>query len=180
MPKPVSVIIHRAIRPGCEADFESSLASFYEKSSGFPGLLGVHVVRPVGGGREYGIMRTFSGPSACEEFYASDEFRRWENQVAAFSDGPVRREEITGLEAWFAPPGSRVMVVPRRWKTAAGTWIGVFPTSIGLSLTVAPQLHALPFFVSQLIFSALMVLLLTYLIMPAVHHALRSWLEERR
>jgi hypothetical protein len=179
MSHPVSIVIYRVLLPGCESEYETSLARFYEETSGFPGLLGAHVVRPVGASREYGIMRTFADRQACEKFYASETFLRWEAEVNQLSEGSTRREELTGLEAWFAPSGARVMVAPPRWKMALGTWIGVFPTSIVLSLLISPHLLGLPFLARQLVFSGLMVALLTFLVMPMVRHALHGWLEPK-
>jgi len=70
-----------------------------------------------------------------EEFYRSDQFGRWQEQVAKLTEGERTYRELP-LEAWI-----RTAAPPARWKMAPLTWLGVWPASLlGLSSTVVEYL----------------------------------------
>jgi antibiotic biosynthesis monooxygenase (ABM) superfamily enzyme len=60
---------------------------------------------------------------------------------------------------------------------ATATLIGVYPTSLVLSLTVAEVAHDWPFLLRNLAFAMSMVGALTWLVMPRVTRALHDWLH---
>src|ERR1043165_2046472 len=76
----------------------------------------------------------------------------------------AQRLELTGMEAWFDLPRGRPP--PARWRMAVLTWLGIWPL-VSLSLwLVAPHLARLPFLLQTALNSALLVLAMTYLMMP--------------
>ena len=81
---------------------------------------------------------------------------------------------VTGLEFWFTPTGR-----PPRYKMAAVT-IAVITA---LLLTLFPPLEGLmqglPDALQTLIGVSIMVLLMTYVVMPAATSALRPWLYRK-
>ena len=64
-----------------------------------------------------------------------------------------------------------------RWKTAAATLLGVYPTSLVFSTLLSPHLESLPAALASLITSTAMVLCLTWAVMTAVTRLLRHWLQ---
>jgi antibiotic biosynthesis monooxygenase (ABM) superfamily enzyme len=67
---------------------------------------------------------------------------------------------------------------------AAVTLLGVYPTSLALSLTLGKIVRDWPMALASLVLSASMVVLLTWVVMPAITRVLHSWIhlgiEERR
>jgi len=86
----------------------------------------------------------------------------------------VRVEELTGLESWFTLPGAALRPLPK-WKMAAATLLGVFPTSLLLGETVGRGMVDWPLLLRSAVFAALMVALLTWVVMPLLTRALHNW-----
>lgn len=177
----ITVAVTRTVRPGSEAAFEVALHDFLQRSLKAEGQLGVHVLRPApeSGSREYGILRRFENEAALERFYASAPFLDYEATVAPLTDGPPRRERVSGLEAWFTSPG-RPIIPPPRWKMASITFLAVFPVSQVLSRALGPVIGAWPPWAASLAMSAAMVTALTWFAMPVLARLFRPWLQVKR
>lgn len=173
------VAITRRVRPGCEAEFEVKLRVFAQASLSRPGTLGVQLLYPAPGtaSGEYGILRSFASREDRDAFYASAFFTDWERSVAHLVEGGPVCRDLQGLEAWFREGGPPP---PPRWKMAAATLLGVYPTSLLLGITVAPLLQGLPLMLLSLAMAAAMVACLTWVVMPAVTKLLRPWLHDNR
>lgn len=175
---PITVVVTRTVRAGCEAAFEAALQEFIRRSTAGDGQLGVHVVRPApgSGSREYGILRRFANAAARDAFYASPVFGDWQRTVAPLSDGPSRREDVCGMEAWFTAPG-RAFVPPPRWKMAAITFLGVYPMSLLLPWLLRPLVGGWPRWAAALAVAGSMVTILTWSVMPALARLFHPWLR---
>lgn len=179
----IHVAITRRVKAGCEAEFQSALREFLMASLAHDGVLGVHMLTPAPGGpspghssekaSEYGILRTFADEAERDAFYRSPLYRSWLERVAPLTEGDGSRRELSGLEAWFR--GTSPM--PPRWKMATATLLGVYPTSVVLSLTVAELAHDWPFLLRNLAVAMSMVAVLTWLVMPHVTRVLHGWLH---
>jgi uncharacterized protein len=179
----IHVAITRRVKPGCEAEFQAALREFLVASLAHEGVLGVHMLAPAPGGQadsadagragEYGILRSFADAAERDAFYRSPLYEAWLARVAPLVDGDCARRELSGLEAWFRGTNA----LPPRWKMATATLIGVYPTSLLLSLTVAEVAHDWPFLLRNLAIAASMVALLTWLVMPRVTRVLHGWLH---
>ncbi len=176
---PVTVVVTRRVRAGCESEFEARLREFVAATATGPGQLGVLVVRPVPAAaeREYGILRRFASDRARAEFYASPAFVAWQAAIAPLTDGPACTEVVTGMEAWFAVPGS---AAPRRWRMACVTLLGVYPLSLLLPWLLRPVLQRVPAPLDALLVASAMVASLTWLVMPRLARLLHSWLHPHR
>ncbi len=174
----VTVAVTRIVKPGCEEAFERALHDFVQDSLHLPGQLGVHILRPVpgSGSREYGILRRFESAEARDEFYRSSLFEEWKQKVVGLVEGEPRYERLSGLETWFTLPGQRAIVPPPRWKMALVTLLAVFPLSLVLGITLGKWTSGWPIFVSSLVIGALMVILLTWALMPQLTRLFKPWL----
>lgn len=176
--EPVTVAVIRVVRPGYEEAFERAIHDFVQHSLHLPGQLGVHILRPApgSGSREYGILRRFASAEARDEFYRLPLFDEWKQKVAGLAEGEPRYEQLSGLETWFTLPGQRAIVPPPRWKMAIMTLLGVYPASLLLGVTVGNWIGGWPMPVSALIIGALMVILLTWVLMPLLTRLFKPWL----
>ncbi len=176
--EPVTVAITRVVKPGCEEAFERALHDFVQDSLHLPGQLGVHILRPApgSGSREYGIMRRFADAEARDAFYRLPLFEEWKEKVAGLVEGEPRYERLSGLETWFTLPGQRAIIPPPRWKMALTTLLAVYPLSLVLGVTVGHWISDWPRLLNSLIFNALIVSGLTWVLMPLLTRLFKPWL----
>lgn len=172
---PIHVAITRRVRPGFEADFQRALLEFMQVSFSHDGVFGASLLTPPPGSetREYGILRTFRNEHERDAFYASSMFKAWDQRARTWTEGEPVYRQLHGLEAWFRSPHSP----PPRWKMAIATFLGVFPVAMILNLTLGPTIRSWPFLLSNAVFNACVVMLLTWLVMPLVTRVLRDWLN---
>src|SRR5262245_36125247 len=175
---PIHVAITRRVRPGCETEFQQALREFFQTSFGHGGVLGATMIVPPPGSdsREFGILRTFTDEKERDDFYASPTFKAWEEKCQPLTETDSRNARpLHGLEAWFRSPQN-----PQpRWKMAVATFLAVFPTAAILSLTLGVVIRSWPFILSNVVFNAAVVALLTWVVMPLVTQALHRWLHSR-
>ena len=172
----IHVAITRRARPGHEAEFQDALRDFFQASFEHSGVLGATMIVPPPGSQsgEFGILRTFADEKERDAFYASPIFKAWEERCKPLTDGSWSYRELHGLEAWFNQPN---LPRPPRWKMAFATLIGVYPTSLLLGMFVSPHLEGMPHALRSLIIGTLMVICLTWLVMPRVTKLLHPWLN---
>lgn len=172
---PIHIAITRRVRPGCEAEFQQALREFFQTSFAHGGVLGASMLTPPVGSdcREYGILRTFADEKERDAFYESPMFNAWEQRARTLTEGEPVYRQLHGLEAWFRSPGAH----PPRWKMALVTLLGVYPVSLLIGLTLAPQLRKLPLTLNLFIVSALIVTCLTWIVMPQLTRWLKPWLN---
>jgi uncharacterized protein len=171
---PVHMAITRRVRPGCEAKFQEGLHDFLHDSFAHGGVHGASMIVPPAGSseREFGILRTFANEAERDAFYASPLFKAWDERAKTLTEGEPQSRELHGLEAWFRSPGRP----PEKWKMAVATVIGVYPTSLVLSLTIGNIMQGWPLAVSSLVMAVSMVAVLTWIAMPFVTRLLRGWI----
>jgi antibiotic biosynthesis monooxygenase (ABM) superfamily enzyme len=171
----IHVAITRRVRPGCEAEFQQALREFFQTSFAHGGVMGASMLTPPPGtdSHEYGILRTFASETERDAFYESPMFKAWEERAKTLTEGEPVYRQLHGLEAWFRSPRNP----PPRWKMAVATLLGVYPTSLLLSLTVGEVAHAWPLPVRSLVIASCMVALLTWVVMPLVTRLIHGWLN---
>jgi antibiotic biosynthesis monooxygenase (ABM) superfamily enzyme len=174
--EPVTVIITRLVRQGSEAAFEDAVKTFIPKALAFPGHLGVHMLRPPPGERDYGAVLKFRSQSDWDAFRQSPEYLAFLAEIEPYLERPQGVERLCGLESWFTPIGERVTRVPPRWKMALVTWIGVC-LMVYLVNTILSWLAAeWPAWLLFLVANVLVVAGLTWATMPVLNRLFRPWL----
>ena len=175
--EPLTVIVTRMVRPGCEQAFEDAVKAFIPKALAFPGHLGVHMLRPPPGEQSYGAVLKFQSQQDWSAFRQSTEYLLFLSAIEPFLEGPQQEDTLCGLESWFTPMGERVARVPPRWKMALVTWIGVcfvvYMVNLGLSWWTLGWIDWLRFLVAN----ALVVVALTWVVMPILNRLFGSWLH---
>src|SRR5262249_53324835 len=116
--------------------------------------------------------------NALLAFRTSPEYLAWNQLATELTEGRGHVEELTGLESWFTLPGEALHPLPR-WKMAIATYLGVVPVVMVLSLTLGPLIGSWNFVLSNAVFNAFVVALLTWVVMPLITRALHGWLEPK-
>jgi antibiotic biosynthesis monooxygenase (ABM) superfamily enzyme len=172
---PIHIAITRRVRPGCEAEFQQALREFFQTSFAHGGVWGASMLTPPPGSdsREFGILRTFANEQERDAFYDSPMFKAWDERARTLTEGEPVYRQLHGLEAWFRSPHTP----PPRWKMAVATFLGVFPVAMVLNLTLGPVIRSWPIVLSNAVFNACVVGLLTWVVMPIVTRILHRWLQ---
>jgi antibiotic biosynthesis monooxygenase (ABM) superfamily enzyme len=168
------VAIVRRVRAGREAEFQQALRDFLQRSFAEEGVRGALMLTPPpgSGGRDYGILRTFTDATERDAFYRSPAFAAWDERARTLTEGEPVRRELNGLEAWFRAPNP-----PPRWKMAVVTFAGVYVYTLLLTKVLGPVIRPWPLLASNAVFNAFVVAGLTWLIMPFLTRVLRGWLN---
>jgi antibiotic biosynthesis monooxygenase (ABM) superfamily enzyme len=174
--KSIGVVVTRRVPVANVETFETALFELMQIASGQPGQVAGDVLRGAirGGEREYFVVYRFADEARLRDWDASPERRALVARIDALTTGG-RRRELTGLEAWFdLPPGQPP---PPRHRMAFLTWLGIWPlVSLALWL-LAPYLVMLPFLLQTGTLSALLVLAMTYVVMPQLTKLAAPWLR---
>lgn len=175
---PIHIAITRKVKPGREAEFQQAVRECFQASFNHKGVLGATMIVPPTSSEtgEFGIIRTFTNDKEREDFYASPAFKAWEAKTAPLVEGTSwTYRPLHGLECWFRAAGQP----PARWKMALITLVGVYPLNLLIRLAVVPHMKNLPAALSVLIVSTLIVVCLTWLIMPVLTRLFKRWIQPR-
>ena len=178
-PAPVTRIARRRARPGHELEYEALLREMFATMRGSPGFLGADLLPPEEDGGDYQVIVRFASEAALQQWDECDaRAALHERMRAAAEDEPAYRR-LSGLEAWFAPAVVPASAHPPRARMAVVTWMGIFPTvSVVLGL-VAPLLQPLPFLPRTAVLTALVVVAMTWGVMPRLTRLMRPWLNAK-
>ncbi len=180
---PVTVVISRRVKPGCEEAFEKFISGITATAMTFEGHLGANVFRPSSSeDNEYQIIFKFDRVSNLQIWQKSECRRQWLARAESLRLEPARIRMITGLETWFTLPSARRIIPPPRYKMATVTLLTLFPLIQLANLTLVPllALFPLPLLLRSLIITAILVLLMTYVAMPRMTRLFSRWLYPKR
>jgi len=169
---PVTVAVSFQVNPGREADFENWTRDITAAAGRYPGYLGATWVRS---GSTFHVVYRFDDHSLFHDWHESAERASFLKRVAPIAS-LVTDEHLTGMETWFQLPELTGRPAPPRWKMVVTTWAGVFPLLAVLQWLVGPQIVSWPLILRVMLFTLVVVSLMTYLVMPRLARLLRGWL----
>lgn len=184
---PVTFAIARRAKSGKTEEFERWLDDVIHEAMKFKGHMGVNIIRPSNmSNPEYVIILRFDNFENLEKWEKSEIRKKWIEKGKDLIEGKAKMEKQTGLEFWFTPASARASTAveqqqpPPRYKMA----IVVIGIIFVLVSTLLPQVQqatlGLPVLLSTFVGVTIMVLLMTYVIMPSVTRLLRPWLVKKR
>lgn len=175
---PLTITIGRRVRPGFEQAFERLMHDFVPRALTFSGHLGIHVTKWINdSGLEYLVVVKFASRKQWREFHAWPEYEAFRAAIEPLLETAPSVSELSGLESWFTPVAAPLRSLPR-WKMALVTLLGVYPISLGFSLSLGGALETLPTWLRSLLVSCGMVALLTWVVMPQLHQLFSRWLQD--
>ena len=171
-----AVVTHR-VRPGRESGYEEWIKGIADDARGFDGYLGAHILRPeLGVSPNHVIVVQFATCVQLDAWMQSEIRKAWIERVKPLILEPESIKVLTGLEPWFQLPGQPFHGPPKRYKQALLVWVAVAALSLLVSPVVTMLLGAWPLVLRVLVNAAVMVVLLTYLVMPLLTRCFRRWL----
>ncbi len=173
----VTVCIRWKIKRGKEREFDDWLAGVGRAASQFPGHQGLTVLRPASAGsQEYVYIFRFDTYPHLQCWEESPERQAWVARARELTEGESRKQVVTGLEYWFALPELPAGSPPPRAKMAFVTLLAIYPLSLALPALLAPALTPVPALLRSLVVSVLLILLMTYVVMPRMTRLFARWL----
>jgi antibiotic biosynthesis monooxygenase (ABM) superfamily enzyme len=182
---PVTVIVSRKAKKGKIDEFEQWMDGIVHESMKFEGHMGVNIIRPSNlSNPEYIIIFRFTSYENLAKWEKSEIRRKWIEKSKDVTEGEPTVQRQSGLEFWFTPNSGNASAAaleqPPRYKMAMVITGVIFV----LVFTLLPQIQnataGLPLLLSTLLGVVIMVLLMTYVIMPSVTRLLRPWLSKKK
>ena len=170
-------IVRRRAKPCCAPAYEALVMAMFEDAKRFPGYLAAEMIPPEAPGGEYQIVQRFATAADLERWNNSSERAGWMEKLSHVAEGDPEYRLLHGLDAWFGPAAVPVHTPPKRWRLTLVSWLGIFPTVSLLLAFVAPYLDFLPFLPRVAVITALVAVLMSYVIMPRLTRWMAWWLK---
>jgi len=177
MSPPVVRVAHRRAREGCRDAYEAVIRGMFDAARAFPGFMGAELTPPLREGDEHRVTLKFASEADLARWNDSEERARWLEALEPLALGPPEFHLLSGLEAWFVPPATPAVHPPSRPRMALVTWLGIFPTVAAFLWLLGPLLAPLPFLLRTAILTALIVLTMTYVVMPRLVRLMKPFLH---
>jgi antibiotic biosynthesis monooxygenase (ABM) superfamily enzyme len=172
----VTSIICRNIMPGYEKDYDNWAQRYLTFIRKAPGYLGITIIIPGGSKSSLRyIIRRFADKATMEAWDNSEQSQKLLQEADNYSTRHY--ETSTGLETWFTLPGLKTLSQspPPRWKMAIVLFFAAYFISSLSRFVLNPFLGQWPM-LSAVIYTAILVVSLTYIAMPILSRLLRRWL----
>jgi hypothetical protein len=177
---PVTVVVSQLVKRGCEQTYERWIQGIAAEAEKFDGYLGISVIRPQKSVRsEYVLIFKFDHYVNLKQWMESDTHRKWLEKTNQLVQDAPNYQQLTGMETWFTLPDKPPPSPPPRYKMAILTWLAVYILLNILSYVLAPVVVGLPVFLRSFVISAVMIVLMTYAVMPQMTHLFYKWLYPR-
>ena len=176
--QPVTAVISQRVSRQHQVDYERWVQGISEAARRFPGHSGLTVIRPEAGScLDFVIILRFDCYSNLKRWLDSDERQQCLDRAKPFITKQNKVQILTGFETWFTLPVKAVQGTPARYKMAILTTFAVF-VAVNLFNTVLMPLltQFLPRLLAALVVTYLVVLVLTYGVMPRLTNLFRRWL----
>lgn len=174
---PVTVIVSRRVNPQDAEAFEALSTEMTLRATKFDGYLSTAMFRPAGpADPEYRIVFKFASQQALEAWEASNERAEILDKIEALLISPSEREAVLGLVPWFSLPSKNPITPPPRYKMTLVSWLALYPAvTLIFWLFGAPLAH-IPLPLRTLIVTAVVMVLMAYVLMPFMTRRFAFWL----
>lgn len=177
MTSPVIRVVHSRTKEGCHAAYEALILGMFESMKHFPGFLGSELLPPMASSDEYQVIVKFSSQKDLDQWDVSTQREMWHARFRPLLAGEPEYHLLTGLEAWFSLPEIPAGKKPPRNKMAFITWLGIWPTASFFLYFLSPYIESLPYLLRSAIVTGLVVITMTYLLMPRLTKLFKEWLS---
>ncbi|GGB87273.1 antibiotic biosynthesis monooxygenase [Marinobacterium zhoushanense] len=177
----VTVVISRRVIKGKGEEFERLSSEMTERASLFPGYLGTNMFRPASANDpEYRIIYRFANRRDLDGWERSAERAEILSQIEALLVQPTEREVTSGIATWFTLPGQNPVQPPPKYKMTIVSWLALYPTVTLIFFLFGEQLAQIPLLLRTLIVTAVVMVAMSYLLMPRFTRWFAFWLFPKR
>lgn len=178
---PLTVVVSRRVIKGKESDFEALSTQMTQRASHFPGYLGATMFRPSSpDDPEYRIVFKFQDRESLTAWEESDERAELLEQIESLLAQPSEREVTSGIVTWFTLPGQNPVKPPPRYKMTIVSWLALYPAVTLVFVLFGDLLASVPLLLRTMIVTVVVMLLMTYVLMPRMTRWFSFWLFPAR
>jgi len=178
---PVTVVISRRVVKGRETEFEHLSSQMTERAARYPGYLGASMFRPASpDDPEYRIIFKFSDERTLSAWQQSSERAEILEQIEPLLVAPSQVETTSGIVTWFTLPGHNPVKPPPRYKMTFVSWLALYPTVTLIFFLFGEQLAQMPLLVRTFLVTAVVMVAMSYLLMPRFTRWFAFWLFPKR
>ena len=180
---PVTVNARIKAKKGRTDEFEEWLDGIIHESMKFEGHMGVTIIRPPDSANpEYIVIFRFNNYQNLAKWENSKIQRKWVEKGKDVIEDEPKVAKQTCLEFWFTPifGNTSSVLVPPRYKMAIVTGAVIFVILNTLLPLIQSVTAGIPILLEALILVVILVLLMTYVIMPTVTRLLQPWLSKKK
>ncbi len=175
--EPLTVVVSRRVKKGEEAAFEQLSSQMTERAANFPGYLGATMFRPSSADDpEYRIVFKFRDRDTLTAWEDSEERAELLEQIESLLVQPSEREVTSGIVTWFTLPGQNPVIPPPKWKMTIVSWLALYPAVTLVFVLFGDLLAGVPLLLRTLIVTVVVMLLMTYVLMPRMTRWFSFWL----
>jgi uncharacterized protein len=174
-PEPVTVTVARVVRPHRRQAFERWAVDTLALAATYPGNLGGTLLEPGPGSSEYHLVYRFRDDASLAAWERSDQRREALERMREMVD-EERYARVAGLDSFFTRPAAP----GPRWRSTVLTIAAVFAITSTLQLLVMPLVSGWPWPFRLLLSACIVVVLLGFVVMPALTRLFARWLRPQR
>ena len=179
-PQPVTVIVSRRVKPEAVSAFETLSDEMSRRASQFDGYMGATLFRPVSpDDPEYRMIFKFTDEASLVEWERSEERAEMLEKLEGLLISPTEREKVSGLVTWFSLPSQNPVKPPPRYKMTIVSWLALYPAATLIFWLFGPWLAHLPLLLRTLVVTAVLMILMSYVLMPFMTKRFAFWLFRR-
>ena len=179
-PQPVTVIVSRRVKPEAVSAFETLSDEMSRRASQFYGYMGATLFRPVSpDDPEYRMIFKFTDEASLAEWERSEERAEMLEKLEGLLISPTEREQVSGLVTWFSLPSQNPVKPPPRYKMTIVSWLALYPAATLIFWLFGPWLAHLPLLLRTLVVTAVLMILMSYVLMPFMTKRFAFWLFRR-
>ncbi len=176
---PVTVVITHKAKRGCEEQFKVWLKGINKAASQYEGYMGVQIIEPHStSDREYVVIVRFDSYEHLKIWNDSNVRNQYLIDLRSLTEDESKYAHQSGLDYWFSLPEIPGKMPPPKHKMAFVIWLALTPLILLIPPITEPLLSelALPNPLPALITCAMMVVLMTYAVMPLMSRMFKQWL----
>jgi antibiotic biosynthesis monooxygenase (ABM) superfamily enzyme len=175
--EPITAIVSRSVKPQKIVEFESLISEMAKRASQFEGALGSTLFKSSSSiDPEYRVMFKFQNLNSLKIWEASSQRTEILEKLEDLLMSTGEREQVSGLITWFTLPSANPLTPPPRYKIAFVSWLALYPAVTFLFWVLGPWLADFPLLIRALMVTALVIVLMTYLLMPFMTKWFSFWL----
>ena len=161
--------------------FEQALKQIIRQAKTFEGYKSIQVIQPNNKDEnEYLLLVSFNNATNYQLWEKSPVRKKWSEQLKNFihKESQIRHQE--GVEFWFSASQAPHPLPPTKWKMALLTWLIIYPLILILGDLAKLHLSFMLPFLRILIVSMILVISMTYFLMPNIARVFAFWIYSKK
>lgn len=175
--EPITVIVSRRVKPEKVKEFESLSSEMTERASQFAGYMGTTLFKPSSSNDpEYRVMFKFQDLESLKVWEASPQRAEVLEKIEGLLISTSEREQVSGLITWFTLPSANPLTPPPRYKMTLISWLALYPAVTFIFWLLEAWLANFPLLFRTFSVTAIVIVLMTYVLMPFMTKTFSFWL----